>query len=84
MTEGIIIGILSLCGTLVGAYAANRTSSKLLAYRMQQLEKKVELHNNAIERLYKVEKTLDVHEAKMADANRRLEDMETQNNHQGG
>ncbi len=84
MTECIITGILSLCGTLAGAYAAHRTSSKLLAYRMEQLEKKVELHNNAIERLYKVEKTLDVHEAKMADANRRLEDIETQNNHQGG
>lgn len=81
MTECIINGIMSLCGTLVGAYFAHRKSSALLAYRMEQLEKKVELHNNAVERLYEVEKTLSVHEEKMADANRRIEDMENQNNH---
>lgn len=76
MTEGIIIGILSLCGTLAGTYFANRKSSALIAYRLEQLEKKVELHNNAVERLYKVEKALDVYEEKMKVANHRIEDLE--------
>ena len=39
MTEGIIIGLLSLLGTLAGTYFANRKSSALIAYRLEQLEK---------------------------------------------
>lgn len=76
MTEGIIVGVLSLIGTLAGTYFANRKSSALIAYRLEQLEKKVELHNNAVKRLYKVEKTLDVYEEKMKVANHRIDDLE--------
>ena len=76
MTETVIVAILSLVGTLAGTYFAHRKSSALIAYRLEQLEKKVELHNNAVERLYKVEKTLDVYEAKMKVANHRIDDLE--------
>ena len=51
----IIIGILSLIGTLVGAYFANRRSAALIAYRIEELEKKVNRHNQVIERTYKLE-----------------------------
>lgn len=34
MTEGIIIAVLSMVGTLAGAYLANRKSSALIAYRL--------------------------------------------------
>lgn len=76
MTETIIVAILSLIGTLAGTYFAHRKSSALIAYRLEQLEKKVELHNNAVERLYKVEKVLDVYEEKMKVANHRIDDLE--------
>lgn len=76
MTEGIIIGLLSLLGTLAGTYFAHRKSSALIAYRLEQLEKKVELHNNAVERLYKVEKTQEVQEEKIKVANHRIDDLE--------
>ena len=76
MTEGIIIGLLSLAGTMVGAYFANRKSSALIAYRLEQLEKKVELHNNAVERLYKVEKEQEVMEERIKVANHRIDDLE--------
>ena len=46
MTEGIIVGILSLIGTLAGTYFANRKSSALIAYRLELLEKKVDKHNS--------------------------------------
>lgn len=75
-TVHAIIGLLSLVGTLAGTYFAHRKSSALIAYRLEQLEKKVELHNNAVERLYKVEKALDVYEEKMKVANHRIEDLE--------
>ena len=76
MTEGIIIGLLSLVGTLAGTYFAHRKSSALIAYCLEQLEKKMQLHNNAVDRLYKVERALDVYEEKMKVANHRIEDLE--------
>ena len=51
----IIIGVLALMGTLGGAYFANRKSSALVIYRLQQLEQKVDKHNSVIERTYRLE-----------------------------
>lgn len=76
MTESIIIGLLSLAGTLIGAYFANKKSSALIACRLEQLEKKVELHNNAVERLYAVEKEQEVMEERIKVANHRIDDLE--------
>lgn len=56
MTEVIIVSILSLVGTLVGSLAGILTANKLVVYRIEQLEKKVEKHNNVIERVYMLEK----------------------------
>lgn len=48
----------------------------LITYRLKQLEKKVDLHNNAVERLYEVEKKLGIDEEKIKVANRRIGDLE--------
>lgn len=56
MTDTVIIALLSLAGTLSGAYLANRKSMALIAYRLEQLETKVNMHNQVIERTYKLEK----------------------------
>ena len=48
----------------------------LVDYRLQQLEKKVELHNNAVARLYEVERQLGIDEEKIKSCKRRLEDLE--------
>lgn len=76
MSESIIIGILSLCGTLAGTYFANRKSSALIAYRLEQLENKVSKHNSIIERTYKLEKNQALVEEKIRVANHRIEDLE--------
>lgn len=55
MTDTIIVAALSLVGTLAGAYFANRKSSALIAYRLEQLEEKVNKHNSVIERTFKLE-----------------------------
>lgn len=61
MYETIIVAILSLIGTLIGSIAGILTANKLTIYRIEQLEKKVEKHNNVLERVYILEK----HEAVM-------------------
>lgn len=66
MTETIIVALLSLVGTLVGAYFANRKGTALIAYRLEQLENKVNLHNQVIERTYKLENRVAVDEEKIA------------------
>lgn len=56
MPEAIVVAILSLVGTLVGSLAGILAANKLTNYRIEQLEKRVEKHNNVIERVYKLEK----------------------------
>jgi hypothetical protein len=56
MTETIVVALLSLLGTLIGTLAGILTANKLTIYRIEQLEKKVEKHNNVIERVYNLEK----------------------------
>jgi hypothetical protein len=40
---------------LAGVYFANRKSSALIEYRLKELEKKVDKHNQVVERTYKLE-----------------------------
>lgn len=77
MTETVIVAVLSLCGTLAGAYLANRKSSALIAYRLEQLEDKVEKHNNVIERVYALERNEAVMDEEIRVANHRIEDLES-------
>ena len=76
MSDVIIVGILSLFGTLCGAYFANRKSSALIAYRLEELEKKVDKHNTVIERTYELEKQMVRVDEKLDVANHRIKDLE--------
>ena len=55
MTETIIVAVISLFGTLIGTFTGIVTSGKMTTYRIEQLEKKVEKHNNLVERVYQLE-----------------------------
>jgi len=55
MTENIIIALISLAGTTLGAWIAVRKLNSLTLYRLEQLEKKMDKHNNFLERLCRVE-----------------------------
>ncbi len=51
----IVVGILSFAGTCIGSIAGIAATNRLTNYRIDQLEKKVDKHNNLIERMVKVE-----------------------------
>ena len=72
MNSTIIVAILSLAGTLVGSCGGIMASSKLMAYRIEQLEKKVDLHNNFAERIPLIEKDIKI-------MNHRIDDLEKEN-----
>ena len=61
----IIVGALSLVGTVIGSYGG----MKLMTYRIEQLEQRVNKHNSVIERTYILEEQMKV-------ANHRIEDLE--------
>lgn len=73
----IVIGVLALIGTLGGAYLANKKTTALVVYRLEQLEKKVDKHNQVIERTFSLEKRADVLEERVKVANRRIDDLES-------
>lgn len=55
MDSTIIVALVSFAGTVIGTIGGIMATNKLVTYRLEQLEKKVDLHNNAVERLFKVE-----------------------------
>lgn len=55
MSETVIVGLLSLAGTVLGSLAGILTANKLTNFRIEQLEKKVDKHNSVVERTFKLE-----------------------------
>lgn len=76
MSAEIFTAAISLVGTLVGTLGGIALSSNLTNYRIEQLEKKVEKHNNLITRTYKLEQDFAVMDERVRVANHRIEDLE--------
>lgn len=76
MPAEVITAALSLVGTLVGTLGGIALSSNLTNDRIEQLEKKVEKHNNLITRTYKLEQEFAVMDEKVKVANHRIDDLE--------
>ena len=76
MSETIIVALLSLLGSLGGTLGGIVLNSKLSNYRIEQLEKKVDKHNNLIERMFKAEENINLLDEKVKVANHRLDDLE--------
>lgn len=76
MTPEVIVSVISLFGTLVGTLGGICVSNRISNYRIEQLEKKVEKHNNLIERTYAIEQHNAVVDEEIKVANHRIEDLE--------
>ncbi len=72
----IIIAGLSLLGTLAGTAGGIIVSGKLVNYRIEQLEKKVEKHNNLITRTFRLEQAVALLDERVRVANHRISDLE--------
>ena len=58
MNTEITVSLISFLGTLLGTLGGIIASGRLTIYRISQLEKKVEKHNNIVERMVKVENSV--------------------------
>ena len=50
MSSEVLVALLSLLGTAFGSVVGILTGNRLVVYRIEQLEKKVEKHNSVAER----------------------------------
>ena len=76
MPNEIIIALIGLGGSALGSLIGIVANSKLTNYRIEQLEKKVDKHNNLVERTYKLEEKTEVTEERLRVANHRIDDLE--------
>ena len=76
MTEGIWVALIGLLGSGLGSLAGVLATQKLTQYRIQELEKKVQAHNNLVTRTYQLEQEQAVLQEKVDVANHRISDLE--------
>lgn len=89
--ETVIAALVSAAAAIVVCVInANTNHKKLLseldkrdalqAYRIEQLENKVDKHNHLVERMYHIEEQVSLHDEKIKVANHRIEDLERHKN----
>ena len=61
----IIVALIAFCGTMLGTLGGILASSKLTNYRIQQLENKVEKHNNFAEKIPLIQVELKDHKERI-------------------
>lgn len=71
-----ISGVVTLVVCMVNNHYQASSTRSLIEYKLDELTKRVDLHNGVIERVYNLEKSRDVFEEKLRDANHRIDDLE--------
>lgn len=74
--ESIIVAIISGGLALAGTVFSNLATHSKTIYRIEQLEKKQDIHNHIIERVYVLEKNDEVIKEKISVINHRIKDLE--------
>jgi len=74
MTD-IIVALIALIGTLGGSLGGILVSSKMTNYRLQQLEGRVNEHNNFARRMPVLEEKVDVANHRISDLERKMDNV---------
>ena len=78
--ETIISACISAAVTLVVCLICNHSQQEktraLMEYKLEELTKRVDKHNNVVERTYALEQELKVQEEQIKVANHRINDLE--------
>lgn len=87
MSEGIIIALITLCGTLVGVFWSARVTQDKVAQQLEtqqavtetkidHLTEEVRRHNEFAQRIPHIEGRLDILDERVKVANNRIKDLE--------
>ena len=80
MEPSVISALIALGGSVIGTFAGIITSGKLTDYRLRELEKKVEKHNDLVDRIYLLEDRMNLYDEKNKVVNHRISDLEARQN----
>ena len=61
----IIVAVITVIGVIISNYFSNNSTRKLILYRIDQLEHKVNKHNDLMDRVYKLEDRENIIEIKV-------------------
>lgn len=75
MTETLIVAVLSLFGTMFGSIAGIMTTNKLVNYRLDRIEEKVEKHNSVADRVLELEINMRAQWTRVDDARNAIEEL---------
>ena len=75
MTESIIVAIIAGGAAIVSNVIIASANNSKTIYRIDQLEKKVEKHNNLVGRMYEVEKQNKILEKEIEDTSDKIDDL---------
>lgn len=70
LSDVVIVAIVGALGSVLGSLIGILAANKLTTYRIEQLEQKVDKHNNLIDRTYKLERQYAILEQHVADLHR--------------
>jgi len=76
MSETVIVALIALVGTVLGSLGGVLTANRLTTYRLEQLEKKVDKHNQVVERTYALEEGIALLQADQERTHARLKILE--------
>nr|WP_296075348.1 hypothetical protein [uncultured Ruminococcus sp.] len=76
MSGEVIVALITLLGSAIGTIGGIFATNKMTAYRIEQLEKKVDKHNQVVERMYEAEKNISVISEEIKSVNHRIEELE--------
>lgn len=76
MSGEVVVALITLLGSAIGTIGGILATNKMTAYRIEQLEKKVDKHNQVVERMYEAEKNISVISEEIKNANHRIEELE--------
>lgn len=74
MDINVVISLITLAGTVASGIISALISSGVTKYRLEQLEKKVDKHNNLIERTFRIEEHEAVTDERIKEIERRIEE----------
>lgn len=76
LDSNLMASLVGLAGSAIGSLCGVLINTKLSNYRIEQLEKKVDRHNNLIERVYKLEENDAVVKQQIKVNDHRIDDLE--------
>lgn len=76
MSGEVVVALITLLGSAIGTIGGIFATNKMTAYRIEQLEKKVDKHNQVVERMYEAEKNISVISEEIKNVNHKIEELE--------